>query len=925
MQFISHLILSIVYFLVLSIQKSKANENTIKILINRPDIHSEEYLEKHNSLINQYFISEGIFNKTNIPPLNISFSYCSPVPEDGFYIEFLYNVFNSGFTVDVDFIRNLNCTIRELKDSTYDMMIVDDRFLFIDESSVSNPNINMGFALDKFSSYLLNYEQYITNENVLDSHDKNILDDGYSEERYGLPYELDFDVLYHQETSHNNNNNNNNNDNNNDDNNNDNNDNNNKNNNNDNNNVINNGNNVTTSLSKNETNKKQKRSSSINMNNNDDSNNNYNNSNNDNDNNHKNNDNNNMDNNKNQDKNKDRISLGLADNDELLNSFIEYSKYHFNNKQKTKIFKYPDYFKNFYKKEIYESFAKFLVEKTGLSINETLAISMEDAYHSFINGQDSWMKGKASYFQELKQYNNITVRMDNSLNDCGSVIREKFVVINKNSRKNKEILFEIALQLTSRKFQIYRANHFGSIPTFDLKQKNQDQEIQQYCSSHSEICDQLQSLKPIRMKEALKKNKLSSSFLESRIILPSTLRTNLQTNNYTQVITAFTSTNESEQLILLLFHTNWNVMITLMVILGITEIFLIYLVITVFRYRKHSCMKPASPNLCCLTIFGIILSIFYPMLYFVLYNNYLCRISYILKFFISNMVYLPVFVIIYRIFYIYKNISKVHFGEKINDRYLIKCITIALVTVISIITVMVSFNTISITTYGSLIQHRYLYCNYNELVITSYMFAIYYAIFVFAIVVMTIKSIKVTKKYHDMKYAIFVVLYYTASFLFESFCYNTLIPNFVVMTFSITILYIISSLFGIYLLIGSRLLSVYKQSKDQRELFENSIKELNINIADFIPEMNKSSGKVKSIFTTFKKDKSKNNSITEKDSSAIDDHIANNPNNFFFNRTLQNLSLEQESIEKEMKLNEEREQFNRVNEDRRKLKGKENE
>jgi len=817
MQNLSKIATSIFYFLVLIIIKINAEDNTIKVLINKPDINSEQYLEKYNSLINQYFVSEDLFNKINIPPINITFAYCSPVQNDGLNLERYYKIFNKNLIVDVEYARKLNCTLRELKNSNYDLMIVDDSFLFVDKTSVKNPWVSNFFSNVEIQTFYLNFDQYKLNKTDISHHYEKIFDDGYNEGQYGLPYELDFDVLYNQKLS---------------------------------NNmkslklekrILNNIKSVGL-LSKILNEKHISRSlKSDNVN--------------------------------------DHMDIGLSDNDDLMNSLVEFIKNHLNIEEN----KDSKYFTKFYTDEVYSSFKDYLMEKTGVSLNETLNTSVEDIYQSFISGKTKVFKGKASYLHELKELKNITVSIKNMPKNY-TVVKEKYVIINKNTKKDKDLLVRIALQLTSKKMQLYRAKHFGSIPTFDLDKVNNDEERHQYCSTNSDICDLLQEIRPINIKKAIRKNKFSGSYLEARIILPSTLREILLTNNYTTIIGAFLATNESMPFMAYFFGNNLYLVITLAVTIIIVEIILITVVILLLKNKNHSHLKPISPTLSSLSILGMSMNILYPILYFFLYSNTLCRISYIFKLFIGNMILLPIFVIIFRIFYIYNNVSKVYIGKKINDRYLIKYIVIILVTCFSCSIIYISFNKIIILTSGSLFPHRYLFCTFINTESYRIVYNIYYIIFVIAILVMLVETIKVSKKYSLLKYAYFIVIYYVSTYIYDTYTYNYNYREYILLTFSISCIYTLSCLCCIYLLVGPQLINILKKKKDKSTIDEeNNID--NINIVDFIPSVNEVSF---NRTVSFVRDKSKNNIFEE------DDPIANNPNNYFFNKTLQRLSSQQQ-------------------------------
>eukprot|EP00833_Pecoramyces_ruminatium_P014672 jgi/Orpsp1_1/1188704/evm.model.d7180000066596.1 len=181
--------INILYILIFFSIYIEINGKTIKILLEKPSIIEAQYSKEDFSLINEKFSSLNI-NDTLLHDINIEFSY-----------------YNKGFNNNTNnYSENyIKYVVEQFKDpkATYDIMILDDRFLFSDVSKIESGLILSEFNFRKLHQYFVNILDYI---NIEDYHeywndfDPKILKDGFLNEKlYGLPYELDFDVIYYNE------------------------------------------------------------------------------------------------------------------------------------------------------------------------------------------------------------------------------------------------------------------------------------------------------------------------------------------------------------------------------------------------------------------------------------------------------------------------------------------------------------------------------------------------------------------------------------------------------------------------------------------------------------------------------------------------------------------------------------------------------
>jgi len=626
MVIIYSILLFIFYFIY-----SNAKE-TINILINKPDFDENEYLEKYNEVINQYFV----MNK--IDEYDIKFSYCTPTTTDGEHLSQIYKDVESPFSIDVEYARNFNCTLRELKNSKYDIMILDDRFLYGDNSYVDYVLLKNEFGFNKLSDFYVDYNSYNNiNKEDISYHDIDILNDGKIDSiknLYGLPYELDFDLLYYH----------------------------------------------TSNVESKDLLSLKVTDSSF----------------------------------KNNNISEEILSAGFNDKDELFNFFSEFIRYQYNKPIKNDPKSY-EFLCNNEAVELYDFFRKYVLRFTGTDIEKTLSTTIEEAYTTFLHDEHKLFRGKASHYKKLKENPNISIQI-NSLPNEITVMTEKYVVINKNSLKSIEDLLKIAHILSSKEMQIYRSIHMGSIPTFKFKELSSDEAILSFCQLNLEMCEILNKLNPIRIRNIYIKNCYSASYLETRLIAPLELTKTLidPTKQYAKIafmnlldISSSSFTDEMKITVDLI------IFMILYVLTIVIAIFLLGLMIKVYFNRKHPYIKAMSPQLTNLTIFGIILRLIFPYFYSIVNTKFLCHLGVVLNFFVNNIVYLPLFAIIFRIYYIYTKVSNVSIGRKLNDRHLIAYIIITLIISVIIYSFITYFDQFNIETNGSIKTTRLVICFYN--------------------------------------------------------------------------------------------------------------------------------------------------------------------------------------------------------------------
>ncbi|OUM70050.1 hypothetical protein PIROE2DRAFT_2006 [Piromyces sp. E2] len=701
-----------------------AHNNNIKILIGKSDVKEKGYLEKYNQKIKEYLTSKGTLSK-----YNVEFSYCKPEPSDGvIVIEYI-----GYLKYDLEYSRNYNCTLRALKGEEYDMFILDNEFFFSDNSKATNVVLNGYYRMLRLSEYYYDYNSHV--ESIeLNHHDKKILEEGYiNDNLYGLPYEVDFNLLYYHENYSSFKD------------------------------ILSNdvSNSISNDISNNISN------STINLDNNtvknilsNDIPNTISNST------------INLDDNaSNQD---GLLSIGLKNNDELLSTFAEYLSYKYDitneNKNPLDIFFKPN--------NVVADFKNYLMKYTGFNITKTLETDLRQAYNSFINQEKILFKGKASYYKDLKNNPNISV-FPNALPKNRSAFQQKYLVINKNTLKPINDLISLALELTSIEMQNYRADVFGTVPTFDIKNEA-DVNVKAYCAKNLDICNVYRKIEPIRMDQFFIKNDFSANYLETRAFLPSFLNQNIMnstvndTENFNILIRNILNDEKASNNEYKYFIGDYA---NFILIIGF-----VIIIFLVMKNRKHPYLKVISPKLATLNIVGYIINLSSYIFYKNSDTKFLCHCNLIYKVIGINLTFLPIIAIIFRIYYIYTNISEVNYGKKVND---------------------------------------------NRLFI--------------AMSIMTYKTFKVSRKKGEIKFIFLIVLIlfldimYEISYFFLG-SFNTGVVVYIIISQS---LYIIGSVYYVYLLVGARLIYVIKHPIKNGAFNGNSVYndyfDITINLVDFIP------------------------------------------------------------------------------------------
>jgi len=732
-------------------------EKVIKILIEKPHPLEIQYKDDVLSTINNHFMQQN-FDNDILRNVRLEFSYCDKGNEDESQ-KVSKNEVTSKYMNDSEYVNYLKCVIKHSQDSEYDMLLLDDKFLFSDLSFVENIRIEEIFGFRKLYKNYVDLSSYSLNHD-LSFHNRKIMIDGkYNKEIiYGLPYDFDFDVLfYHDDTSHignlpleswddllkmgssintlpenlnspsptnlstdknnetpstkNTNN------------------------------TISSNtpsvernitspgnqsskqNNTTSSSS---SNTQSSKANSISSNTPTEKNNSI------------------ADTVSNDKQAKDKrdnlsqtsslsenfnapLSIPLNDRNQLLSLLVEYisEKRNLTFAEKTTNRKYYEYFYDTQSYDLYRDFRSFVENCSGLSIPEILNVKYKEALQSFVSGEKKFFKGKMSHYPYLKKFSNITFSTTLPPKRF-SVVNEHFLVINKHSKKNMDMLVEAIFQLTSKEMQYFRTS-LDYLPTYNMSLGATDEVVGAYCQDHMDLCQMIDEMDEIHVQKTFKKDKFSVTFMEIRLLLPLAMKKFLENNNINSIIKSFTNIMEVK---IFRFKYPDSYTIALYILLFIYVVFLSFVIYLVYRNRKHPYLKVISPDFCILVMIGLITNSFTPVLLTHITSTFVCRFIYVQGVVSRNLIFIPLLTVVLRIYCIYNNKSRVTFGKQLNNKRLLRYIGFFLLFFFIGSMIIAIVKEFYIITLGDINNIRYLKCYHHGTKFHVIAGAIYYTIIV---------------------------------------------------------------------------------------------------------------------------------------------------------------------------------------------------
>ncbi|ORX79208.1 hypothetical protein BCR32DRAFT_294565 [Anaeromyces robustus] len=689
-------------------------QNTITILTREPElgVDVEEFEYLYETKVNEYFTE---LNKDD------------PVLKDYNITFIFYNYGNMTDRKKTFYYRYMLNLISYIEVGDCDMAIVEDRVLFTEEALMESDFVEyyIGYRQPTIGFFnKLNKNNIIKNLDLSYNDPKMIHDAKFKNDLYGLPYELDFDVLYY-----------------------------------------NNENEKTNDLvSKMESLTWDDLILLMNM--------------------------------------SPNVSLdsSIGEENDLLNFFTEYVSNHYNLTE--------EYDKNYFKvlynetgESIFNSLYDTVAKYSNGNTEDTVLINNYDAYYRFLDRDSGFFKGRASYYPFLinDEHKPISVTLPPKYI---TAIIEKYLVVNNESQINEDILAKVAMQLTSKEFQLFKAENFGSIPTFDISKKESDSDIKLYCNKFSHICNLMDKMKRIYVKDIFS-TKYSVPFFEIGALLVKDLKYFLihtDEDSIETILFDFKNANELVTFDLGIYGVLAYIITILVVIFSIIIIFFVN------KYKDHPYLKVISPIFCEMIIVGCTLNMTKTIQDLPPYSEIGARIYFMIWTISDNLIYIPMFVVTYRIYRIYQS-SGFMTRSLNNSRLLLLSIIIMSISIIFrfIITCTDDFYYFP---FGSLRDPRYPEWVYNGYDTYSTIYQTYMQVIFIALLFMIITTGNVVNKFGDICYTFVIFSLNIVDFISNRLLHKLYYSNFAFDYFIITLFKCIACLSCIYFLVGSRLIFI---------------------------------------------------------------------------------------------------------------------
>jgi len=699
---------------------SQAEKTVINILTVQPDMpetaNAEEWEINYENTINAYLAEQAKVNPA-LADVEVSFAFYEylPIHEKGGSICFKYLL---EVTPDLD-------------EGVYDMMILNDRILFSEMSLMESDLVEYYFYHRLPSIEIFHPLTDVKKEDISFNDPKAINDGMYEGTIYGLPYDLDFNVMYYNDQNQ------------------------------DTISIV----EKMKTLTWDDLIKSIQSSSTINT-----------------------------------------QSIGLGEDNNLFDLIVEYTSCQYDLSREHD----PHYYKVFYNKtgeELFTNFYNFMSSYTNGDISRSERITLDDAYADFAEGNSMFFRGKASH------RNIIRAQMEQTNNTYSYTLPPKYktnviqnyLAVNTFSALDKSLLTEVALALTSKDAQIYRANNLGTIPTFDVSKKESDPEIKAYCTSQPYICNIIERMDRLYIRDILK-NEKSSPFIEVLSFLPKLIRGYLTNNSVEDAIFAF------ENLFTLLTEQLGCFGTLAYIVIGGFSIFFIVIMVLIHKHREHPYLKVISPIFCNMIILGIILNMIKYVQYLPPYTIFMAKFYYIYEALCTNLIYVPMFAVTYRIFRIFR--SKLFMSKALNNTRLFIGIFIAIILVVGyrvFITFKASFYYLP---FGSLRFTRLPeYVLAGAPVLDGAYYVYLHGIFI-ALLFMMLTTGRVSKKFGDISYIFVIFALNITDFIVRRLLEKLSHINYNKYFFILILFNCVVSFFCIHFLIGSRLLFVLLYPSD---------------------------------------------------------------------------------------------------------------
>jgi len=469
---------------------------------------------------------------------------------------------------------------------------------------------------------------------------------------------------------------------------------------------------------------------------------------------------------------------------------------------------------------LFNSFHRFVSSCTNNNTESSIYLNSGEAFLNFINGESSFFYGKASQNTFFNSLPNISSVLPPKFI---STVSEKYLAINNNSEINPNILLRLALQLTSKDFQLFKAKHFGSIPTFDFTKKNKDNDIKQYCENNLELCQTIENMQRIYIRDVFRTKKCAPYF-QIQSFLPNIIRNFLVEKDISEIVSAFRNNDE------LITDSVGVYGIVVYIITIIFIIISIIIIVYTFIHRNHPYLRVISPMFCIMILIGCIMSVvryLFDLMPFYPGKGRICQLFFSLS---TSLIYIPMFAVTYRIYRIYKSTSYISRTLSNSFLYIVVAVLISVLFLYNVIlTITCEYYYISIGNINSARYPIWIYTNYG---LHNYIQNIYLYIIFVALLFLIISAGNYSKNFGDICYTFVVFILNINDFimgiLMSALSYKYFKVGFLlIMTYSC-----ISALFCMYLLVGSRLIFILTINEFNSNRFTRMKMD---DLKDFIP------------------------------------------------------------------------------------------
>ncbi|ORY44986.1 hypothetical protein LY90DRAFT_20586 [Neocallimastix californiae] len=448
-----------------------------------------------------------------------------------------------------------------------------------------------------------------------------------------------------------------------------------------------------------------------------------------------------------------KIALGVET--DLLGFFVEYISNHRNfNKEYDSNF--YNIFLNTTGDELIRNFFNLTRKYTENKPSQSTSLKREKAFSVFTDKKSTFLRGKASLYDIVwsnKTEVSFTLPPKKTTN-----LFHRYLVANK-ARVGKElsakVFTEIAKVLTSKEMQLFRAETFGGIPTFDLKKKDSDDQIKRYCDEFPMMCEYLETMNKIYIKDVFNPSKYAVPYFEVECFLPLKLRYYLDSGKQEDFDVIKHVLYNIKYLVTNGEGFNWYIFFSY-VFAFISLIMSFGTIYFTNKFRDHPSIKIISPSFCNMIVFGISMSLFKPLFRLPPYSYFKIRFILIYNTVNNGLIFIPMFVVTYRIFRIFK--VKTFLSNSLTNKRLM-IITIVLISISTIYRAVIAFTSkVYYKMTGGVRESRMPYIYYSNNKIDSDIYFTYNNIIFIALLFMIICTGSFSKKFGDICYVFVVFL-----------------------------------------------------------------------------------------------------------------------------------------------------------------------